>query len=58
MNISIHAPLNEKTQNLIGYKEMSKMKKSALLMNLGRGGIIEEVELARALNENLIREQP
>lgn len=53
--ISIHAPLNEKTQNLIGYKEMSKMKKSALLMNLGRGGIIEEVELARALKENLIR---
>lgn len=34
---------------------MSKMKKSALLMNLGRGGIIEEVELARALKENLIR---
>lgn len=53
--ISIHAPLNEKTHHLIGYKEIAKMKKSAILMNLGRGGIIEEQGLAKALKEHLIR---
>lgn len=53
--VSIHAPLNEKTENLIGYTQMTKMKKEAILMNLGRGGIIEEQGLAKALKEDLIR---
>lgn len=53
--ISIHAPLNEQTYNLIGYQEIAKMKPQAILMNLGRGGIINEKDLARALDENLIR---
>lgn len=53
--ISIHAPLNDQTRNLIGYDEMIKMKKSAILMNLGRGRIINESDLAKALNENAIR---
>lgn len=53
--VSIHAPLNEKTHNLIGYKELAKMKKNAILLNLGRGGIVNELDLAKALNEDLIR---
>ncbi|MGL4363086.1 MAG: D-2-hydroxyacid dehydrogenase [Cellulosilyticaceae bacterium] len=52
--LSIHAPLNERTKNLIGYEQISQMKKTAILMNLGRGGIIKEDDLARALKENLI----
>ncbi|MGL4738345.1 MAG: D-2-hydroxyacid dehydrogenase [Cellulosilyticaceae bacterium] len=53
--VSIHAPLNEKTQDLIGYEALKCMKKEAILLNLGRGHIVDEVALARALEENLIR---
>lgn len=53
--VSIHAPLNDQTRNLIGYKEIAQMKKTAILMNLGRGKIIEEEGLAKALREDLIR---
>jgi lactate dehydrogenase-like 2-hydroxyacid dehydrogenase len=52
--ISIHAPLNEYTRNLIGYAQLRKMKRSALLINAGRGGIVNEADLARALDEELI----
>lgn len=52
--ISIHCPLNEKTKNLITYDEISHMKKTAYLLNLGRGGIVNEYDLAKALDENLI----
>jgi len=52
--ISIHAPLNEKTQGLIHYEKMKLMRPCAILLNLGRGGIVVEEDLARALNENLI----
>ena len=52
--ISIHSPLNEKTQNLISLKELKAMKTSALLINMGRGGIVNEKELAQALNYGLI----
>lgn len=52
--VSIHAPYNERTHHLIGYEEMKQMKKSAFLLNLGRGNIIDEADLAKALNENLI----
>jgi len=52
--VSIHAPLNENTKDLIGYEEISRMKDHALLINTGRGGIIVESDLARALDENLI----
>ena len=48
--ISIHAPLNEKTLNLIDAGKFKLMKKNALLLNLGRGGIVNEEELAAALN--------
>jgi lactate dehydrogenase-like 2-hydroxyacid dehydrogenase len=52
--ISIHAPLNEFTTNLINYNRLRLMKKSAILLNTGRGGIINEADLARALDEDLI----
>lgn len=52
--ISIHAPYNERTANLIGYEEFKKMKRTAFLVNTGRGGIAVEADLARALDEGLI----
>lgn len=52
--ISIHSPLNEKTKNLISLKELKAMKTSALLVNMGRGGIVNENDLAQALNFGLI----
>lgn len=52
--ISIHAPLNKNTEGLIGYDQMKLMKKSAILINAGRGGIVNEVGLAKALDEDQI----
>jgi len=52
--VSIHAPLNSQTRNLITYEKMKLMRPCAILLNLGRGGIINEKDLARALNENII----
>ncbi len=52
--VSIHAPLNAQTLNLITYEKIKMMRPCAILLNLGRGGIISEKDLARALNDNLI----
>jgi glycerate dehydrogenase len=52
--ISIHAPLNEKTHNLITYKKLQEMKPTAILVNMGRGGIVNETDLAKALDNNLL----
>ena len=52
--VTIHAPYNSKTHELIGYEQMKQMKSSAYLLNLGRGRIVVEKDLARALNEGLI----
>jgi len=49
--ISIHAPLNSQTRDLIGENELRRMKKDAVLLNLGRGPIINEQALAKALKE-------
>ncbi len=53
--VSIHAPLNEATRHLIDYQKVSLMKKEALLINTGRGGIIHEEDLCKALDEGLIK---
>lgn len=53
--ISIHAPLNENTKNLIGENELNKMKNGAVLMNFGRGGIVDEKALAKAVDEKDIK---
>lgn len=52
--ISIHAPLNDATRNLIGEKELHQMKKSGVILNLGRGGIIDEDALADAIHNDTI----
>ena len=52
--VSIHAPLNNRTRDLITYEKIKLMRPCAILLNLGRGGIIREKDLARALNDNLI----
>ena len=52
--VSIHAPLNNQTRNLITYDRMKLMRPCAILLNLGRGGIVNEKDLAKALNENVI----
>ena len=53
--ISIHAPLNENTKGLINYEALIKMKSSAILVNMGRGPIVVEKDLARAIEEEQIR---
>lgn len=52
--VSIHAPLNEETAGLIGANEFSYMKPTSYIINVGRGGIIKEDDLAFALKHNLI----
>ncbi len=52
--ISIHAPLSEKTRHMIGAKEFSMMKKTAYLINTGRGAIIDEAALVNALKKKQI----
>lgn len=52
--VSIHAPLNSNTHNMLAYEQLQLMKKQAILLNLGRGGIVNETDLARALDEGLI----
>lgn len=52
--VSIHAPLNERTENLIGSKELAMMKPTAYLVNVGRGAIVKEAELAEALDAGVI----
>ncbi len=52
--VSIHAPLNEYTTNLVNYERLSLMKRSAILINAGRGGIVNERDLAKALDEDVI----
>lgn len=48
--ISIHAPLNERTENLIGHSELLQLKDGAIILNLGRGGIVNEEALAVILD--------
>ena len=52
--ISVHAPLNEKTTHLIGERELSLMKKTAVIINVGRGAVIDEDALARAVDNGII----
>ena len=52
--LSIHMPLNDKTKNLINLKTLKKMKNTAIIVNTARGGIINEIDLDNALNNNII----
>ena len=52
--LSLHVPLNEQTKNLIDYSKLKNMKKEAIIINTARGGIINEEDLNKALNEGII----
>ncbi len=52
--ISLHVPLNKDTEGLINYELLKTMKKNCIIINAARGGIINEIDLNKALNENLI----
>ena len=52
--ITIHAPLNEDTNNMLDYKQLSMIKEGAIVLNLGRGGIINEDAIAKIIDEKNI----
>jgi glycerate dehydrogenase len=52
--VSVHAPLHDRTKNLLGLDQLKRMKKTALLINVGRGGIVVERDLVQALNEEYL----
>lgn len=52
--VSIHAPLNPATENLMNLENLKKMKSSAILINVARGPIVNERDLVTALRENII----
>lgn len=49
--ITVHAPLNEKTDNLLDYEQLLTCKDGAIVLNLGRGGIINEEAIAKIVDE-------
>ena len=49
--ITIHAALNDDTLNLLHYENMSNIKDKAVLINVGRGGIVNEADLAKIISE-------
>lgn len=52
--VSVHAPLNERTLNLLGASEFAMMKPTAFVVNMGRGAIIVEADLAEAVDNGVI----
>jgi glycerate dehydrogenase len=52
--VSLHLPATPQTLNMIGASELAKMKRSALLINTARGGLVEENALANALRQGII----
>ena len=52
--LTLHMPLNEKTKNIINYEVLKNMKKNCIIINASRGGIINESDLNKSLNENKI----
>ena len=52
--VSVHAPLNERTEGLLGVKEFAMMKPTAYVINMGRGAIIVEEDLAEAVDNGTI----
>ncbi|MDA3908818.1 MAG: D-2-hydroxyacid dehydrogenase [Sulfurimonas sp.] len=52
--ISIHAPLNDKTNNLLSYEQLLTCKDGAVVLNLGRGGIVNEEAIAKIIDKKNI----
>ncbi len=52
--VTIHCPLNTQTMNLINSTNIRLMKPPAILINMARGGIVNELDMVSALNQNII----
>ena len=52
--VSLHLPLTDQTRHMIGARELATMKKTALLINTARGGLVDEAALAEALAQGVI----
>ena len=52
--VSVHSPLNERTRGLVSRNELQKMKPSSIIINVARGGIIDEAALAEALDNGWV----
>lgn len=52
--LSVHSPLNERTRNLVDERELQLMKPSAMVINVARGGIVNEAALAKALDNGWV----
>jgi glycerate dehydrogenase len=52
--VSLHVPLTAETHNIIGIEQLRKMKRTAILINTARGGLVDEQALVQALREGLI----
>lgn len=52
--VTLHCPLNRETRHMVGERQLSRMKRSAYLVNLARGGVVDEEALHRCLAERRI----
>ena len=52
--LSLHIPLTEKTKNMINGSKLNSMKKTSIIINTSRGGIINEIDLNNSLNKKVI----
>ena len=52
--VSVHSPLNERTRGLVGRRELQLMKPTSLIINVARGGIIDEAALAEAIDNGWV----
>ncbi len=52
--VSIHAPLNERTRDLLDFSRLQKMQSGSILLNLGRGGIVNEKDLVHIMDDKEI----
>ena len=52
--VTLHCPLNDETRHMVGERQFASMKRTAYLINLARGGVVDEDALHRALSERRI----
>ena len=52
--LSLSVPLNKETNNIINMEKMKKMKRTSVIINISRGGVVNEKDLNKALNDGII----